>query len=80
MVFSGSERQLVLQLVSDMLAIPEGNIIGTDMEIFAAHQGETDGLKYLYRHDDYLVRGGFKNKNLQMNMEEYMEKGADYHE
>ena len=66
-VVSGSERQLVRQLVSDMLAIPEGNIIGTDMEILAAHQGDTDGLKYLYRHDDYLVRGGFQHKNLQMN-------------
>ncbi|WP_051179769.1 D-alanyl-D-alanine carboxypeptidase family protein [Selenomonas ruminantium] len=66
-VVSGSERQLVRQLVSDMLAIPEGNIIGTDMEILAAHQGDTDGLKYMYRHDDYLVRGGFQHKNLQMN-------------
>ena len=31
------------------------------------HQRDADGLKYIYQNDDSLVRGKFKNKNLQMN-------------
>ena len=66
-IVSGSERQLVRILVCDMLAIPEANAIGTDNAILAAHQGNADGLKYVYRKDDYLVRGKYRGKNLQMN-------------
>ena len=66
-IVSGSERQLVRILVCDMLAIPKANAIGTDNAILAAHQGNTDGLKYVYRKDDYLVRGKYQGKNLQMN-------------
>ena len=66
-IVSGSERQLVRILVCDMLAIPKANAIGTDNAILAAHQGNTDGLKYVYRKDDYLVRGKYRGKNLHMN-------------
>ena len=66
-VVSGSERELCRILVCDLLDIPAENIIGTDIKTVAAHQGETDGLKYTYRSDDYLVRGGFVIKNLKMN-------------
>jgi len=66
-IVSGSERQLVRTLICDMLDIPKANIIGTDNEILAAHQGSADGLKYVYRKDDYLVRGKYQGKNLQMN-------------
>ena len=66
-VVSGSERQLVRVLVCDLLKIPENHIIGTDIEIKAAHQGDADGLKYSYRKDDNLRRGKFVIKNLQMN-------------
>ena len=66
-VVSGTERILSRILVSDLLDIPKNHIIGTDIEIRAAHQGETDGLKYTYQSDDYLVRGGFVIKNLKMN-------------
>lgn len=67
-IVSGSERQLVRILVADMLKIPAANIIGSDMETLAAHQGDTDGLKYVYRKDDYLLRGGkLQVKNLQLN-------------
>lgn len=61
-IVSGSERQLVRILVCDMLAIPKANAIGTDNAILAAHQGNTDGLKYVYRKDDYLVRGKYQEK------------------
>ena len=66
-VVSGSERELCRILVCDLLDIPTENIIGTDIKTLAAHQGETDGLNYTYRSDDYLVRGGFVIKNLKMN-------------
>ena len=66
-VVSGTERELVRILVCDLLDIPGENIIGTDIKTVAAHQGETDGLNYTYRSDDYLVRGGFAIKNLKMN-------------
>ena len=65
-IVSGSERQLVRILVCDLLAIPDANAIGTDNEILAAHQGSANGLKYVYRKDDYLIRGGYQGKNLQM--------------
>ena len=66
-VVSGSERELCRILVCDLLKIPTENVIGTDIKTLAAHQGETDGLKYTYTKDDYLVRGGFVIKNLKMN-------------
>ena len=67
-IVSGSERQLVRILVSEMLKIPAANIIGSDMGMAAVHQGDKDGLKYVYRKDDYLVRGGkLQLKNLQLN-------------
>ncbi len=66
-VVSGTERELARILVCDLLDIPAENIIGTDIKTVAAHQGETDGLKYTYRSDDYLVRGEFSIKNLKMN-------------
>ena len=66
-VVSGSERELARILVCDVLDIPTENIIGTDIKVMAAHQGETDGLQYTYQSDDYLVRGGFVIKNLKMN-------------
>ncbi len=66
-VVSGTERQLVRVLVCDLLRIPESRIIGTDIEVKAAHQGDANGLDYAYQKDDSLVRGKFVIKNLQMN-------------
>ncbi len=66
-VVTGTERELARILVCDVLDLPAENIIGSDIQTVAAHQGETDGLEYTYRSDDYLVRGGFSIKNLKMN-------------
>ena len=66
-VVSGSERQLIRVLIGDILNIPHNQIIGTDIEIKATHQGNTDGLDYTYRQDDNLLRGEFVIKNLKMN-------------
>ena len=66
-IISGSDRNLVRILVCDMLKIPTNQIIGTDMKILASNQGDKDGRKYNYREDDYLIRGEFFFKNLNMN-------------
>ena len=66
-VVSGSERQLARVLVCDALHIPENHIIGTDIEIKADHQGDANGLDYVFKKDDSLLRGKFVIKNLQMN-------------
>ena len=66
-VVSGSERQLIRVLLGNAVEIPKNQIIGTDIKIYAKNQGETDGLNYDYRKDDYLARGEFVIKNLKMN-------------
>ena len=66
-IVSGSERQLIRVLLGNAVEIPENQIIGTDIKIYAKNQGETDGLDYDYRKDDYLTRGEFVIKNLKMN-------------
>lgn len=66
-VVSGSERQLIRVLLGDMLNLPSHNIIGTDIAIHAVGQGDKDNLHYAYKKGDYLLRGQFVIKNLQMN-------------
>ena len=66
-VVSGSERQMARVLAAEPLHIPVSHIIGTDMEIKAAHQGDIKGADYDYRHDDSLVRGTSAVRNLKMN-------------
>ena len=45
-VVSGSERQLIRVLLGNAVEIPENQIIGTDIKIYAKNQGDTDGLDY----------------------------------
>ncbi len=66
-IVSGTDRALLRVLSCDVLDIKPNHVIGTDAEVRAAHQGGADGLDYVYRHDDYLVRGQFILKNLKMN-------------
>ena len=66
-VVSGSERQLIRVLLGNAVEIPENQIIGTDIKIYAKNQGDTDGLDYDYNGNDYLTRGEFVIKNLKMN-------------
>ena len=66
-VVSGSDRPTVRILVSELLDISPGNVIGSDPKIVAAGQGDTDGLDYVYGKKDYLVRGELIEKNLKMN-------------
>lgn len=66
-VVTGSDRPAMRVMCSDLLKIPTGHVIGTNPQIFASNQGETPADNYVYRHDDYLIRGGLTTKNLKMN-------------
>lgn len=66
-IVSGTDRELLRIISCDVLRIEPNCVIGTDVEVRAAHQGDRDGLDYVYRHDDYLVRGQLIQKNLKMN-------------
>lgn len=67
-VVSGTDRMLVRALADEMFDIPSNQVIGTDTTMVATHQGDTDGLSYMYQADDELVFGGeYYKKNLKMN-------------
>lgn len=66
-VVSGSDREICRVLIGDIFGIPSNQVIGTDIKVLANNQGNTDGLKYKYTKDNYLIRGDFVIKNLQMN-------------
>ena len=66
-VVSGSDRELIRILLGDAVDIPKNQIIGTDIKILANNQGDTDGLNYKFNKGDYLIRGEFVIKDLQMN-------------
>ena len=66
-IVSGTDRELLRIMACEVLDIKPNCVIGSDAEVKAAHQGDRDGLDYVYRHDDYLVRGQLIMKNLKMN-------------
>ena len=67
-VVTGTERECTRILVCDMLNIPTNQIIGTDILIETNNQDGKDGLNYTFAKDkDYLIRGKFLIKDLQMN-------------
>ena len=66
-VVSGTDREMCRILVGDIMDIPKNQVIGTDIKILAKNQGDVDGLNYKYTKNDYLIRGEFVIKDLQMN-------------
>lgn len=66
-VVTGSDRPAMRVMACDLLKIPTNQVIGTNPQILASNQGDTDSGSYVYRHDDYLVRGELTTKNLKMN-------------
>ena len=66
-IVSGTDRSILRTLAGDLLDIKTNNIIGTDAEFRATHQGDKDGLDYTYSRNDYLVRGQFVLKDVKMN-------------
>lgn len=66
-VVTGSDRPTTRIMVSDLLKIPTGHVIGTNPQYIATNQGDTSADNYVYRRDDKLIRGQLVNKNLKMN-------------
>ncbi len=67
-VVSGSDRAICRTLIEGMFDIPYNHIIGMDVAYRATHQGDTDGLDYVYQADDEVVRTDqLIIKNLKMN-------------
>ena len=66
-VVTGSDRPTMRVMASELLKIPYNQIIGTNPDILASNQGDTSADNYVYRHDDYLIRGQLTKKNLKMN-------------
>ncbi len=67
-IVSGSDRYICRVLFEGMLDIPDENIIGMDVAIEASGQGDTDGLDYVFKPTDVLVRTDRMTvKNLKMN-------------
>ncbi|MCR4891546.1 MAG: haloacid dehalogenase-like hydrolase [Lachnospiraceae bacterium] len=69
-IISGTDRLIVRGLLSEggALDLPMSQIIGSDETIIASHQGDADGLDYVFTDEDELILGGdFIVKNLKMN-------------
>ena len=66
-VVTGTDRQISRILTTDLLKIPSDKFIGTDARFLSSNQNGADGLKYTYKKGDYLIRGKFVHKDLQMN-------------
>ena len=67
-VVSGSDRFICRTLLEGMIDIPYANIIGMDVGYEATGQGDTDGLDYVFKAGDQVVRTDkLLLKNLKMN-------------
>ncbi len=69
-IVSGTDRLIVRGIVDGIsfLNIPNNNIIGSDELIVSDHQGDADGLDYVFTDEDKLILAGeFIIKNLKMN-------------
>ena len=64
---SGSDREFLRVAACDLFKIKPSQIIGTDAQVLATGQSDTDGLNYLFKKGDKLVRGQFVIKDLNMN-------------
>ena len=73
-IVSGSDRPTCRILACDLLKIGKNNVIGSDPKILAARQNPDDGGNYVYKKDDYLIRGQLIEKNLKMNKVSYIAK------
>lgn len=67
-ITSGTDRYQVRAKVKGHIDIPESNIIGSDYEIVAKHEGSVIGNEYTYvNDDDFRFNGTFLRKNLKTN-------------
>ena len=63
---SGAERSYT-RILAEVLDVDSDNIIGTDYKYVAENQGDKDGMDYIYKTTDKLVRGDFVSKNININ-------------
>ena len=67
-VCSGSDRFICRTFIEGVLDVPYEQIIGMDVAVEATHQGDTDGLDYVYTSEDTIIRTDrMLIKNLKMN-------------
>lgn len=66
-IVSASDRPLVRALVHDVLPIAPNQIIGSDPQIVASHQGQTNGGSYQMTQEDTIQYGGLDRVNEKMN-------------
>ncbi len=67
-IVTGSDRFLSRTLIEGALDVPTEHIIGMDVRLEAIHQQDVDGLDYVYRPDDTVIRSDqLLIKNLKMN-------------
>ena len=67
-ICSGSDRFICRTFIEGMIDIPYDQIIGMDVALEATHQGDADGLNYVYANNDTLVRTDrLLIKNLKTN-------------
>ena len=68
-IVSGTDRLIVRGILDGgEINVPNRQIIGSDETIVSDHQGDTDGLSYVFENGDKLILGGdFIIKNLKMN-------------
>ena len=68
-IVSGTDRFLVRSIVNGSdVELPNKQIIGSDENVVATGQGDTDGLDYTFKDTDKVITGGeFIIKNLKMN-------------
>jgi len=64
---SGCDRTTLRVLADGIFPLRPGQIIGTDTNYVASHQNGENGMSYMYRPDDTLVRGQFLITNVKMN-------------
>ena len=53
--------------MAKVLDVDSDNIISTDYKCVAENQGDRDGMNYIYKKTDKLVRGDFVSKNINTN-------------
>lgn len=66
-IVSASDRPLVRTLTRDVIHIAPNNIIGSDPQIVASHQGDTAGGSYQMTYDDTIQYGTLDRVNEKMN-------------
>lgn len=67
-IVSGTDRLAVRTAIEGVLDIPERQVIGMDVNLIASGQGDTDGLDYVFKETDKVVRGDeLLIKNVKMN-------------